>query len=119
MPRRDGGLTWLAVRQSGTRQSGKDPRAAGEAGWNWSSPVPPGSWLILSVGHTEDDDARTALQPAYAAVQTFRHSVKDFTSFFAGTAIVPPGITEARLWIAGISAPPLRIYVLAGAGIKR
>jgi hypothetical protein len=83
--------------------------------------VPPGSWLIISVGHAEDEDTTIALQPAYTAAQTFRHSHEEFTSFFAGTDIVPPGITEARRWIAGVSAPPPEpgVYVLAGAGVKR
>jgi hypothetical protein len=35
--------------------------------------------------------------------------------------IAPPGITEARRWVAGLSAPPPKngVYVLAGAGVKR
>jgi hypothetical protein len=85
------------------------------------SRVPPGSWLIISAGHAEDEDTSSALQPAFTAAETFRHSLEDFTSFFAGTDIVPPGITEARRWIAGVSAPPPKrgVYVLAGAGVKR
>jgi hypothetical protein len=85
------------------------------------SRVPPGSWLILTVGRAEDEDTTDTLQPAYTAAETFRHSVADFTSFFAGTDIVPPGITEARRWIAGVSAPLPKhgVYALAGAGIKK
>jgi hypothetical protein len=84
------------------------------------SRVPAGSWLILTVGHTGDDDTSATLQPAYTAAQTFRHSKAEFTSFFAGTEIVAPGITEARRWIAGTDAPPPRqaVHVLVGAGIK-
>lgn len=68
-----------------------------------------------------DEGTTTTLQPAYTAAETFRHSVADFTSFFAGTDIVPPGIAEARRWIAGVSAPPPKhgVYVLAGTGVKR
>jgi S-adenosyl methyltransferase len=83
--------------------------------------VPAGSWLIISVGQAEDEGTTTTLQPAYTAAKTFRHTVADFTSFFAGTDIVPPGIVEARRWVAGVSAPPPKhgVYVLAGAGVKR
>jgi O-methyltransferase involved in polyketide biosynthesis len=83
--------------------------------------VPAGSWLIISVGHVEDESTTTTLQPAYTAAETFHHSLADFTSFFTGTDIVPPGIVEARRWIAGVSAPPPQhgVYVLTGAGIKR
>ncbi len=83
--------------------------------------VPAGSWLIISVGHVEDESTTTDLQPAYTAAETFHHSVVDFASFFAETDIVPPGIVEARRWIAGVSTPPPKqgVYVLAGAGVKR
>jgi hypothetical protein len=83
--------------------------------------VPTGSWLIISAGHAGDEGTSNTLQPAYTAAETFHHSVADLTSFFAGTDIVPPGIAEARRWIAGVSAPPPEhgIYVLAGAGVKR
>jgi hypothetical protein len=45
---------------------------------------------------------------------------EEFTSFFAGTEIVPPGIAEARRWIAGLTASPPDhgLYVRCGAGVK-
>ena len=84
------------------------------------SRVPSGSWLIISVGSAENE-MDDQLKPVYAAAVTYCHSPADFASFFGGTEIVPPGITEARHWMAGLdAAPPSEgLYVLCGAGIKR
>jgi hypothetical protein len=85
------------------------------------SRVPAGSWLILSTGNTESDRVENELKPAYTAAEVYRHSVEDFRSFFDGTEIVPPGLCEARQWIAGApAAPPAEeLYMLCGAGVKR
>jgi O-methyltransferase involved in polyketide biosynthesis len=82
--------------------------------------ISPGSWLMISAGHAEDEDPNAELRPAYTAADAFRHTHEEFTSFFAGTQIVPPGIVEARRWIAGVTAPPPDhgLYVRCGAGVK-
>ncbi len=80
-----------------------------------------GSWLMISAGHAEDEGPNAELRPAYTAADAFRHTHEEFTSFFAGTEIVPPGIAEAQQWIAGLTAPPPPhgLYVRCGAGVKR
>jgi hypothetical protein len=82
--------------------------------------VKPGSWLMITTARAENDEIEDELAPAYTAADTFRHSHKDFASFFDGTAIVPPGLVEAHRWIVGQSTPPPAegLYVLSGAGIK-
>ncbi len=49
-----------------------------------------------------------------------QHTHEEFASFFAGTDIMPPGIVEARRWVAGVTAPPPEtgLYVRCGAGVK-
>jgi len=69
------------------------------------SRIRPGPWLMISAGHAEDAGPNAELRPAYTAADAFRHTHEEFTSFFAGTEIVPPGIAEARRWIAGLTAP--------------
>ena len=84
------------------------------------SRICPGSWLMISAGHAEDHGTTSELRPAYTAADAFRHTHEEFTSFFAGTEIVPPGIVEAQRWIAGVATPPPDhgLYVRCGAGIK-
>ena len=80
-----------------------------------------GSWLIISLGRAEDDEPEERLQPAYTAAQTYRYSPSDFEALFAGTAIVAPGLREARAWVAGKASPPPAkgLFMHCGAGIKR
>jgi len=82
--------------------------------------IPAGSWLMISAGHAEDDDPDAELRPAYTAADAYRHTHEEFASFFTGTRIVPPGIAEARRWIAGVTAPPPDhgLYVRCGVGVK-
>jgi hypothetical protein len=84
------------------------------------SRIRPGSWFMISAGHAEDEGPNAELRPAYTAADAFRHTHGEFTSFFAGTEIAPPGIAEARPWIAGLTAPPPDhgLYVRCGAGFR-
>ena len=84
------------------------------------SEVPAGSWLILSTARTESAEVENRLKPAYTAAESYAHSLEDFGSFFDGTQIMPPGLREARRWIAGLEAPPPpdELYTLCGVGIK-
>jgi len=75
---------------------------------------------MISADHAEDEGPNAELRPAYIAADAFRHTHGEFTSFFAGTEIAPPGIAEARPWIAGLTAPPPDhgLYVRCGAGFR-
>jgi hypothetical protein len=87
----------------------------------WISRVAPGSWLILGVGRYEDAALLDRLRGVYRAAEFFNHSPADLASFLAGTDVVPPGITEARRWLARMSAalPKRDVYGLCGAGVTR
>jgi S-adenosyl methyltransferase len=52
---------------------------------------------------------------------SLKSKAPEFTSFFAGTDIVPPGIAEAQQWIADLTAPPPDhgLYVRCRAGVKK
>jgi O-methyltransferase involved in polyketide biosynthesis len=96
------------------------PPQAREICAGWIRRMAPGSWLALAVGRYEDHALLDRLRTVYSAAEYFNHSPADFTSFFSGTEVVPPGISEGQRWLAGISAPlPRRdVYVLCGASVK-
>jgi hypothetical protein len=83
--------------------------------------VVPGSWLIISLGRAEDFEPMQTLKPAYTAAQTYRYSREELESLFAGTEILPPGLQEARAWVAGKSGPPpaAGLFMHCGVGVKR
>jgi len=80
-----------------------------------------GSWLIISLGRAEDDEPEETLQPAYTAAQTYRYSPADLEALFAGSEIVPPGLRDARAWVAGkaSSLPAKGLFMHCGVGVKR
>jgi O-methyltransferase involved in polyketide biosynthesis len=59
----------------------------------------PGSYLVLSVGRADGDEADRGFG-AYSSghVQAHNHSVADFSSFFGSLPLVEPGIVDARRW---------------------
>jgi O-methyltransferase involved in polyketide biosynthesis len=59
----------------------------------------PGSYLVLSVGRADGDEASRGFG-AYSSghVRAYNHSVADFTGFFGSLALVEPGIVDARRW---------------------
>jgi hypothetical protein len=87
----------------------------------WISRMAPGSWLILAVGRYEDAALLGRLRSIYSAAEYFNHSPADFASFFVGADVVPPGISEGKRWLAGVSTalPERDLYVLCGAAVKR
>jgi hypothetical protein len=96
------------------------PRAR-EVCAGWINRMAPGSWPVLAVGRYEDQALLDRLRTVYSAAEYFNHTPEEFASFFSGTDVVPPGISEGRRWLAGVSAPlPGRdVYVLCGAAVKR
>jgi hypothetical protein len=97
------------------------PSRAREPCSGWISRLAPGSWLVLAVGRYEDDALLNRLRTVYSAAEYFNHSPANFASFFTGAGILPPGVSEGRRWLAGVSAPlPDRdVYVLCAAAVKR
>jgi SAM-dependent methyltransferase len=59
--------------------------------------LPPGSYLIVSVGQLDGDIAEE-FTSQYAAGQLHHHARDDLAAFLTGLDLIDPGITEARLW---------------------
>jgi hypothetical protein len=80
-----------------------------------------GSWLIISLGRAEDIEPEEYLKPAYTAARTYRYSQEDLAALFTGTVILPPGLREARAWVAGKPArlPARGVFMHCGAGLKQ
>lgn len=68
----------------------------------------PGSCVVLSVGRADGEEAKRGFS-AYATGGTvvYNHSVADFTSFFGGLSLVPPGTVDAREWFPDVPHVPL------------
>jgi O-methyltransferase involved in polyketide biosynthesis len=60
----------------------------------------PGSYLVLSVGRTDDNDTAQGFgtYSSSGTAQAYNHSVAEFTSFFGPLTLVPPGVVDARQW---------------------
>jgi hypothetical protein len=60
----------------------------------------PGSYVVLSVGRTDDNDTAQGFgtYSSSGAAQAYNHSAAEFTSFFGPLALVPPGVADARVW---------------------
>lgn len=83
--------------------------AARELVAGYVAALAPGSYLVLSVGRADGDEAEQGFG-AYSSggVQAYNHSVADFTSFFGPLALVAPGAVDARVWDpAGPATAPL------------
>src|ERR1035441_1265301 len=52
------------------------------------SRIRPGSWLMISAGHAEDEGPNAELGPAYTAADSFRNRHQECASFFPGTELV-------------------------------
>lgn len=79
-----------------------------------------GSYLVICTG-SADEDVAAEMQREYTASSTWNHSRNVIRSFFDGTELVPPGLTDARNWVPGAPARPLAptaVRALAGVGRK-
>jgi O-methyltransferase involved in polyketide biosynthesis len=83
----------------------------------------PGSYVVLSVGRTDDNDAARGFgtYSSAGAAQVYNHSVAEFTSFFGPLTLVPPGVVDARAWHtdSGQSQPLSPRPGLALVGVAR
>ena len=83
--------------------------------------VAPGSWIAVSVVHYADTDLLAKLTAVYSPAQFFNHGAAGIASWMAGLDLLPPGITEARRWLAGITSagPGQPAWMLAAAAVAR
>ena len=72
----------------------------------YAAALPPGSYVVLSVGRADGD---TAVQGfgAYSsgAARVYNHSVPEFAGFFGSMELVPPGVVDSREWHPGREQP--------------
>ena len=86
----------------------------------YTAVLAPGSYLVLSAGRGDSDAADNGFG-AYSSggVQVHNHSVADFTGFFGGRELVPPGVVDSRQWHPDGDRPvdlaPRDGQVIAGA----
>jgi hypothetical protein len=86
----------------------------------FTSWLPSGSYLILSVG-CGDEETGAALTSAYTAAPLYNHSPGQISAFFGGLDLTSPGLVDAKDW-----RPGWREYhrehqggrILAGVGYK-
>ena len=86
----------------------------------YTSAVPRGSYLIISVG-TGDPARATQVTSAYAAAPLYIHSHRQIARFFEGLDLVPPGLVPAPAWTADVAVTQLpwrEATFLAGVGRK-
>ncbi len=79
-----------------------------------------GSYLVICTG-SADEDVGEEMRREYTASSTWNHPMGAIRSFFDGTELVPPGITDAGDWVPGAPAKPLSsksVRALAGVGRK-
>jgi hypothetical protein len=84
------------------------PEAARDLVAGYVAALAPGSYLVLSVGRTDDNETAQGFgtYSSASAAQAYNHSVAEFTSFFGPLTLVPPGVVDARNWhTEGQSAP--------------
>jgi S-adenosyl methyltransferase len=80
----------------------------------------PGSWLIVSSGHYQDKELASRLQEAATHTRFWNHSAADLAVMLGALRPVPPGVSEARRWIAGTGGEPsgTPVYPLVAVGVK-
>jgi O-methyltransferase involved in polyketide biosynthesis len=96
-----------------------DADAARRVAAGYAQLMAPGSCLVISVAHYDDEALGKRLAAEYTAATWHNHSCADIRSFFAGLELVGPGLTEAQTWRAWMPEPVICRrdgHVLAGVG---
>lgn len=84
-----------------------DTGAARDLVARYLAALAPGSYLVATVFLFEGPNADRVVQLYSEKVQRlYMHRGTDFTSFFDGLELVPPGVTDAREWRAGWETVP-------------
>jgi O-methyltransferase involved in polyketide biosynthesis len=81
-----------------------------------------GSHVIITVARGEPA-VGNQITSTYDAATTYNHAPEEVATFFPGLELIPPGVTDARAWMPGWTAPA-PFYdragqVLAGVGVKK
>ena len=97
-----------------------DAVAARDVATAFTRAVAPGSYVIISVGTGQDEEAGP-FTAAYSPAPLYIHSPGEIMAFFDGLELVPPGLVSARAWNGGAAAPRVmarQAAFLAGVGRK-
>jgi hypothetical protein len=83
----------------------------------YAARLAPGSYVILTMGLADGPaaDRFFALYNNKGSAPLYKHSARDFASFFGELPLVPPGVGDARTWRPGwpkVPAPPERDAVM-------
>ena len=78
----------------------------------YAAALAPGSYVMLTIG-LADGAAADRFFDLYSKgpAPLYKHSAKDFASFFGDLPLLPPGVADARSWRPGwpmVSVPPER-----------
>jgi O-methyltransferase involved in polyketide biosynthesis len=98
-----------------------DSAAAARAARAFSAAMAPGSYLVISAGTVTDPGLDAEMSRAYDAAPGYNHSPGDIKGYFEGLELIPPGLTDARVWVPGAYAlelPPRPAGFLAGIARK-
>jgi hypothetical protein len=91
---------------------------------SYAAALAPGSYVILTAAVAAGGSAGSAYDEySSEAARLYNHSEADFTSFFDSLELVPPRVTDARVWRPGwpaVEAPQKRAgWAYAGVGRVR
>jgi len=79
-----------------------DADAARRVTAEYASRAAAGSQLAVSVVHVASEQMLTTPASVYTAGTFFNHGEPEITGWLSGWELLPPGVAEARRWVAGI-----------------
>ena len=98
-----------------------DPRTAGEVVAGYASQVAAGSWIVVSVGATDDAELLDRARGSYT-LSAWNHGPREMAGWLDGLALVPPGMSEAKRWVSQVGGLPRANegswYILCAAAVK-
>ena len=99
---------------------GKDNFAADRV-TGYASRVAAGSWIVVSVGTTDDAELLDRARGSYT-LSAWNHGPREMAAWLAGLTLAPPGMSEARRWISQVGGVPRANegswYILCAAAVK-
>jgi S-adenosyl methyltransferase len=85
----------------------------------YASRAAAGSELAVSVVHVSSEQMLETPASVYTAGTFFNHGEPDITTWLSGWELLPPGVAEARRWVAGIEGSPAEVaYLLCAVAAK-
>jgi len=94
--------------------------AAGQVTAGYMARAAAGSQLAVSVAHIASQQMLGTPTSVYTAGTFFNHAEPEVTGWLSGWELMPPGLAEARRWVAGIEGTPqdAAAYMLCAVAAK-